>query len=390
VLAALGCSREAAPGLSEDTTDHESPRAALAPTLHLTPEEQLHMGLGFAPAEELAFAPEARAYGRVLHDPGAATTLRAPLAGTLRAAEVVPELGTAVAEGEVLFRLEPRWSVQETADLEARRVTARSELATIEAELPGLRSAVERAKLLNAKDRSVSDREVEEAESRAAVAEARAAGMRDLLERLDGVAGGETIPLASPRSGELVALLAHAGEAVEAGATLLTVEDFTSPLVAVDLPLDGSVPTSVTTGHLARSGGDGEGVSLRRSGIAPEAGNAGLATTVLFRAEFGDLGETPLRPGLEIVAQLPTGESLRPGLRIPRSAVVRVAGQGYAYVRVGPETFERMAIPLDRPIVGGWFFEPPGAESEAPELVVRGAQSLLSFELLGRQGGGEE
>jgi len=72
-----------------------------------------------------------------------------------------------------------------------------------------------------------------------------------------------------------------------------------------------------------------------------------------------------------------TGEA-REGLLIPQSAVVFHLGKAWAYRKAGEEDFERLEIPIDSPVTGGWFVAKDTIEDG--ELVTQGAQALLSKE----------
>jgi len=358
-------------------------------------EEREHLGLVLARPETMRSSPEVLVFGRVVPDPAARATLRAPVAGTLLAGDVELAPGTAVEAGGILLRLRPRWTPTERLDLEARLAAARSELAAVQAELPARRAAGERARALHDLEDSVSAAELEDAQARLTESEARLESTRALvalLERTSAQDGSATAPLElrAPLSGELVEVLARAGEAVEAGAELCTTEDFGTPLLELDLPVDGAIPTTVASARLALPGMPdlAQGMQARRVGLAPRAGGGGLAPSVLFRMP-PDSG-LQLRPGQVLSAWLPSGEPERTGLLIPSAAVVRLAGTGFVYVDAGDETLERRSLPLEHPVPGGWFVQTDWAPEPAPELVVVGAQTVLALELLGRQGTEEE
>jgi hypothetical protein len=85
-----------------------------------------------------------------------------------------------------------------------------------------------------------------------------------------------------------------------------------------------------------------------------------------------------LVPGSALLARLDVGASEK-GTVLPRSAVVRHAGLGWAYVQTGADTFARRVVSLDRPHPDGWLVM---GEWKQP-VIVAGAQSLLSEELKG-------
>lgn len=359
--------------------------------LQLGAAEQASLGLEFAVPAALEHTPETRAYGRVLADPAAGAELRAPLAGKLLAGDVTPALGLPLAAGSVGFRLLPRWSPTDLADLEARLAGARGERAALAEELPALEAEAERARSLNDADKNVSDRERLEAETRLRTGQARLSAARELERALEAARAGSTgtaVALLVPAEGEVVELLARAGEEVESGAPLLRLVDFRTLLVALDLP-PGTDAVHVRAARIERGDAAGEFLPAERIGVAPTAGPAGLAPALLFRIRPGAEAAHALRPGLRISAWLDLGQPAQAGVLVPAAAVVRLAGQGFVYARRGADVLERLPVELDVPIAGGWFSRADWTRA-APELVVRGAGSVLSCELLGRQSAEED
>jgi len=160
--------------------------------LVVEPEDVAGMDLGFAQLEKTTWSPSRTTYGRVVDDPTRRCELRAPLAGVLSAGDVVPSLGAELEAGAIVFRLAPRWTQVELADLEARRVATHADLAAAEAEAPALSAELERARLLNAQEKSVSDKELQDAEARVQANAARVRGARELLvQRTLGDAAAE-------------------------------------------------------------------------------------------------------------------------------------------------------------------------------------------------------
>jgi len=350
--------------------------------LDLTRGEVESLGLRFVHPEPMECVPEVRVFGRVVHDPAAVTSVVAPYAGRLSATGPALALGMELGTGVELFRLEPRWTPQERADLAARRAGAAAERAAAEAELPALRAALERARRLNAADEAMSNRELEETESRLHVAEARAAGAQTLESALDDAT--QAIVLCLPRGGTLLALDAHDGQEVEAGRELLRVEDLSAPLLQLDLPPGKSTLTEATRARVELAP-DLEPVPAMRVGLAPDAGGVGTPS-LLFRLEPG-LFASRVRPGQTVRAWLAEDAPPRAGVCVPRETVVRVAGSTFVYAREGESRLRRVPVTLDQRVPGGWFVAglDPGVD-----LVVEGASSALSFELLGRQQAEEE
>ena len=87
-----------------------------------------------------------------------------------------------------------------------------------------------------------------------------------------------------------------------------------------------------------------------------------------------------LLPGMNVLAFLPSGAPVD-GIEIPASAVVWWTGRAWVYLRTGADTFTRDEIPTDTPAPRGGFIVPVKTlPKPIPELVVQGAQMLLSEE----------
>lgn len=99
-------------------------------------------------------------------------------------------------------------------------------------------------------------------------------------------------------------------------------------------------------------------------------------------------GPPRMGPGLNLVARLPVGTSLK-GVVIPTSAVIWSEGKAWVYAQVSPDGFTRTPLTTDLPVENGFF----AAEGFSPgdKIVTVGAQALLSEEmLLHSQGGGAD
>ena len=96
--------------------------------------------------------------------------------------------------------------------------------------------------------------------------------------------------------------------------------------------------------------------------------------------------QSSLTPGVNLLAHLSVGRPMK-GLIVPTSAVVWSEGKAWVYQQTAADHFTRRAVPTDIPVEKGFFV----AEGFSPgdKLVTRGAQALLSEELLlhGQSGG---
>lgn len=93
-----------------------------------------------------------------------------------------------------------------------------------------------------------------------------------------------------------------------------------------------------------------------------------------------------LLPGTTLTAYLPTGVEQAGGI-VPAAAVVWWQGKAWIYLQSASDHFVRRELPAAIPVEQGWFA--PGA-LEKSQLVVRGAQTLLSEELRSQIQVGEE
>jgi hypothetical protein len=95
-----------------------------------------------------------------------------------------------------------------------------------------------------------------------------------------------------------------------------------------------------------------------------------------------------LTPGVNLLAYLSVGSPMK-GLIVLTSAVVWSEGKAWAYLQTSPEHFARRAVATENPVASG-FFVAEGF-SAGDRVVTKGAQALLSEEMLLRgQGGGEQ
>jgi hypothetical protein len=99
-----------------------------------------------------------------------------------------------------------------------------------------------------------------------------------------------------------------------------------------------------------------------------------------FLLRLDDAGAT-FGPGAAVTAYLEIKGAPKPGVDIPRSAILRHSGKNWVYTLVDDTHVTRREVSLDRPTKGGWF----SATGLVPksEIVVEGPQTLLSEELRG-------
>ncbi len=202
------------------------------------------------------------------------------------------------------------------------------------------------------------------------------------LESGDTVAVvGDATPLWIPRGGTVVALLAHPGEQVQAGQGLLELVDYRTPLVQVtgsrgDLPPPAGVTLSMLSGTSP--------YPARLIGPAPEADAISGGPVWLYRL---GAGAGMLRAGTIMVAYVPDPAGRR-GVVVAGAAVVQWEALTWVYVERAPGSYQRIRIPSDHPVAGGFLVTAGLAPGE--RVVIEGAEQLLSEEFRARITVGEE
>ncbi len=156
-------------------------------------------------------------------------------------------------------------------------------------------------------------------------------------------------------------------------------------LIRVDVPLGDGPPAPPVGARLAPAGAPDHVIEAQMLGPAPTTDPQSQTEGYLFLAQTDALA-----PGAAVVAWLAVPGPARSGVVIPREAVLRHEGQTFVYLQTREGVFQRQAVVLERPLGAGWFV-PAGANDHSPlqpqeNVVVVGAQQLLSEELKGREG----
>jgi biotin carboxyl carrier protein len=179
--------------------------------------------------------------------------------------------------------------------------------------------------------------------------------------------------LALPIGGVVTSVGAQPGALVEAGQSLIEVADYRRPLVRVPWPAQGS-GTPPARARVGPATADVR-VDATLVGPAPEADPVTREPVYLYRARRAWPGATPGTPAVLLLPR--TGHQAN-GVLVPDSAVVQWEGLAWAYVQRAPGRFERVRVPTDHPVPGGWLAGAPLGVHDT--VVVRGAQELLSEE----------
>jgi HlyD family secretion protein len=355
------------------------------PIVRLDRAAQGRIGIETRAATAESIQPEVVAYGRLEEDPARSFVLRAPTAGTLHSAanRTWPTLGESIRANTVIGALEPRLTPAESIGLTNQLATARADLSAGTSAVAAATAAYERTRLLNADNKNVSDRAVEEAAARLASDNARlqaASGTVALLERTLR-AGGPTDSraLTIDRAGEVTDVSIQPGEAVEAGTPLLRVANFDTILARVDLPVGEHVPPGTVAARIVVVGYEDSALMADRVGVSANSQTATPGQSLLFRLRSTLPG---LRPGPAVTAHIPIPGPPRTGIIVPATAIVRTGGRAWVYLQTGADEFVRKSVAVDQPTDTGYLVTANVAAGD--RVVIQGAQTLLSEEFKAR------
>ena len=357
-----------------------TPEGNLIVTVDL--ETQKRIALETATVAASSAAPEVAAYGRLQEDPGSSFVVRSPIAGTLRPvpARDWPALGEVLSDMSAIGVVEPRLAPIERVDLVTRLSDAHADVEAAEARLNAARTAYERARALNADNKNISDRAVQEAESVMKGEEARLAAARRNVAEFDAAAsrqsvGTTEVPLVTTKGGEVVELLARPNEAIESGQPILRVARFDHLLARVDVPVGETIDPRLTSARIVAVGHEDQPITGQRVSVASSVDPATLGEGFLFRLS----GAAPwLRPGAAVVAYLRAPGAAAQAVLVPNSAVIRFAGKTWVYRQIADDKFSRREISSLRTNEQGFLVTQ--ALTGGDRVVTSGAQLLLSEE----------
>lgn len=349
-------------------------------TVSLDPETVIRLGIATAALANGQAVPTLTAPGRLVADPSAAATVRAPLAGHLVAGpRPLPGLGALVAAGDPIAVLQPRLTPSERVDTAQRRAQAGGDLAAGRATATSAEQDLARLRTLHAAGNAASQRAVELAEAELSSQQARIAAAEQTLAQLPAD-GTSPITLTAPIAGTVVAVTANLGEDVDAGTAVLQLADTSHLLARIAVPAAADVAPTFASARLELL--DSPGAALE----APFVGwvDAGTGDRALVLA-VTSTADHALRPGLPLLAHLPRRGAPRAGLQVPEAAIVRRGDGAWLYLRTAVAekalTFRRVPLQLAAPHADGWLATSADpAFTAGAEAVVTGAGALLSAE----------
>ena len=352
---------------------------------------QARIGLEIKHIDVTTLREEIKAYGQLQEDPAQSFLVRAPVSGVLHAPSLRswPALGAQLDAGEIVGHIEPRYPPTDRINLTDRLLTARAEARSATASVKVAEAAHERARILNADNKNVSDRALQEAAARLEAEQARLEAANDVLtvveSSLGAVDSARFLPLAVDRNGEVTEVLALPGEDVAVGSPLVRVVNFDHLLANIALPVGENVPPSARSARIVPSGRENVSIPATLVAVNASVDPAIQGQALLFRLSPG---RQQLRPGQAVTAYVSIPGASSRVIVVPDSAVVRQAGESFAYVRESEDEFSRKRLQGLRPTAGGYVVE--NGLSAGDEVVVAGAQLLLSEELKSQISAGDD
>ncbi|HXB71308.1 MAG TPA: hypothetical protein VNY05_23940 [Candidatus Acidoferrales bacterium] len=352
------------------------------PGVTLKPDAQARAGLKVQTLAEHALQSQLVAYGRLEEDPSASFTVRAPYAGTLRlaAGQTWPAVGQNVAAHSEFGLIEPRLQLTDRVTLNTQLATARADLNASLAAIAAAQIAYDRARILNADNKNISDRAVQEAAAGLAAGKTHEAGARSLIQVLESslasAASSDIRHVIAERGGDVVEVLAQPDESIEQGAPIARLAQLGRLLVRIEFPVGERLPASAGASWIVPAGfEDQPPLAAQQVAVAAVTDPRVLGATLVYRLLQTRPG---LRPGNAITAHFTLPGKSGTGVLIPRSAIVQQDGRAWVYVQTKDDRFSRKPVPVDMPIRAG-FLAAHGF-SAGDRLVVTGAQTLLSEE----------
>ena len=345
------------------------------PTVTLDDDVQERMGVKAETVQPMTRRQQVVAYGALEEDSAGIFELRAPLAGTVQAAlnTAWPTTGETIADTARLGQIEPRIAPADRVNLNDRLAAAQADAEASRASLAAAQSALTRTRTLNADNKNVSDRALQEAEARVASEQAKVKGAEQSV-RVLSTQNAAPAPLEVARGGIVAEVLAHPGESVESGQTILRITKYDKLLVRVDVPAGQSIAPGLTTATIVPLGSEANPLTGERVGFAGAIDPKTQGQPFVFRVTNP---ANTLRPGLSVTAYLETPGPARTGAIVPRAAVIWQSGKSWVYVKTEKEKFARREVVLEDPASAGWFTR---SLKPGDKVVTTGAQMLLSEE----------
>ncbi len=284
-----------------------------------------------------------------------------PLATQQNSGITTAKVSSAVFQGEIKS-FGNVVSIDSLTEAKARFLNLKTDIAIARAASGSNLQQYQRLKTLNADDKNVSDRAVQEA---LAVANADTSKITASELQLKNLQTSTKL-----QWGQALAKLAFEDKLAPYLANLL---DRKNVLIQVSLPLNTLTPLAGSSINVSPLNESVTPIKAIYVSPASTSDSNGFGKTFYYSAP-ADLLRIGMR--VNIQAEAATGDASN-GIIIPSNAVVWYAGKPWAYFKEGKDQFVRKPISTDTEVDAGWFNQGIDASSE---VVVSGAQLLLSEE----------
>ncbi|MBN9424263.1 MAG: hypothetical protein BGO63_17440 [Candidatus Accumulibacter sp. 66-26] len=286
-------------------------------------------------------------------------------ADTQRRADIAVAPVQAVARRGEVEALATVLPAQELIDLHSAYITARTHADRTRVAAQASRREYERIKALHSDDYNVSTKMLEAAQTQEQTDEAAARGAGETLTAVEQ-------GIRQKWGGVL------ASAAMSNAASFQRLTDGREVLLRVAAPAGTALARAPAAARVVGSDGGFRAAALVSP--SPVADPRIQGPTFFYTAPA-----ERLLPGTVVIAYLPAGAERTGGL-IPADALVWWQGKAWYYVQSASDRFLRRELAGAMPVDQGWFV----AGLPALQVVVRGAQTLLSEELRSQIEVGEE
>jgi hypothetical protein len=253
-------------------------------------------------------------------------------------------------------------SIQPLLDASTQYQQLKSQLNVTNTAIQHHQQQYQRYAMLNADDKNVSDKVVQEAQ---ALVKSDQAQITALTAQMQAAKSAMTAQWGHTLTNMMLQPNAH-----PVAKALLNQQKV---LVQVSLPLSYAEPKGNTSIELSPINLHNTLIKGQYLGVSTQSDISNTGKTYFFSAPA-----QLLRIGMRLNA-IPTEneQSSQLGVLVPNTAIVWHAGMPWVYVKQGKDTFLRKPIALDTELDDGWFEK---TLSTSDTVVTRGAQLLLSEE----------
>jgi hypothetical protein len=252
-------------------------------------------------------------------------------------------------------------AIDNLIDAKTQYLNLRSEASVIQSNNAHNLKQYQRLKALNADDKNVSDRAVQEALALVNADKAKALAIDSQIKNL--------LYGAKLKWGTALAEMIANGKLPPHLESLMSRKHV---LVQISLPINTPTPAAGSTIQITPINENIEPIKAIYVSPASQSDASGLGKTYYYSAP-AEL----LRIGMRVNVQAEAKTESSNGVVIPNNAVVWYAGTPWVYLKQGKDQFIRKPISTDTEIDAGWFNQNISADSV---IVTRGAQLLLSEE----------